>query len=416
MLNLREVIDIDLLQRIQDSFGEATGLAVVTVDFRGIPITKYSNFSKFCNLIREESYLREKCYQCDAFGGLEGARKDKPYIYRCHTGLVDFAIPISVKGQFVGSVLAGQVKLDEHEISRLEYITPGSTEWQQDEKIMESFNEISVIKFEKISSAAKMMSLVINDMVEKDVIRRIYEELNVKTLNLIEQMETRDLINEELKEKERNALQPLINPHFILNTLNTVSRLTIIENANRTQNIVFVLAEYLQYTLQNINKLVMLKDEISQIDRYLRIQRERYGDRIRSEIRIAADVEKTRIPSLILQAIVDNAIVHGLEPKEEGGMVQIHAYSSNEFTMIEVKDDGIGMTHDQYENALAEDNCKKNQAKGISISTVNMFLRDHFGDGHQLEIIHNQLNGTTVIFKLPTIQRSVTYVENTFSG
>ncbi|MFS8631546.1 MAG: PocR ligand-binding domain-containing protein, partial [Bacillales bacterium] len=74
-MNLQDVVDIDILQKIQDAFAESTGFAAITVDFRGKPITEYSNFSPFCKLVRNHPQFVEICYKCDAFGGLEAARK-----------------------------------------------------------------------------------------------------------------------------------------------------------------------------------------------------------------------------------------------------------------------------------------------------------------------------------------------------
>jgi ligand-binding sensor protein len=79
--HLSEIIDVDVLQKIQNYYSEATGLAVVTVDYMGNPITKFSNFSKYCSLIRKDAECNEKCCHSDAHGGLEAARIGKPYIY-----------------------------------------------------------------------------------------------------------------------------------------------------------------------------------------------------------------------------------------------------------------------------------------------------------------------------------------------
>ena len=78
LLKINDVIDVEVLQKIQDSFSDATGLAAVTVDYKGNPVTKYSNFSEFCNCVRKDSNNRDLCYQSDAHGGIESARSGKP--------------------------------------------------------------------------------------------------------------------------------------------------------------------------------------------------------------------------------------------------------------------------------------------------------------------------------------------------
>ena len=91
---LSDFIDLDLLQNIQDNCSKAMGLAFITVDYKGIPITKYSGFTSHCMLGRQAKGFAEMCEQCDAHGGLHAAITGQPYIYRCHADLVDFAVPI----------------------------------------------------------------------------------------------------------------------------------------------------------------------------------------------------------------------------------------------------------------------------------------------------------------------------------
>ena len=106
---IEDVVDVKELQTLQDNWAKATDLAFVTVDCNGTPITKQSNFTPFCKRLRELDAFREKCYYCDACGGRKARRIGKAYVYICHAGLIDFAIPIMIKGQYVGAFLAGQV-------------------------------------------------------------------------------------------------------------------------------------------------------------------------------------------------------------------------------------------------------------------------------------------------------------------
>ena len=124
ILYLNDVIDIEIFQKIQDDIAEATGISIITVDYKGKPATKHSKCSEFCKLMRKNERFSELCEKCDSRGGLEAARLEKPYIYRCHKGLVDFATPIIVNGQYLGSVMAGQVLTEEEDLD-LENIVNG---------------------------------------------------------------------------------------------------------------------------------------------------------------------------------------------------------------------------------------------------------------------------------------------------
>lgn len=109
-LNLTDLLDVETLQRFQDSFSQMTGIAAMTTNAEGVPVTEASGFSHFCmNMIRQSPKGKKLCEECDQRGGQRAMRTGKPQIYTCHGGLVDFASPLIVNGQFIGSVMGGQV-------------------------------------------------------------------------------------------------------------------------------------------------------------------------------------------------------------------------------------------------------------------------------------------------------------------
>ena len=109
------ILDIVSWEKLQSSISEATGMAIITVDYRGIPVTSHSGCCEFCKRVRNDEKLGKYCQKCDALGGLEGVITQKPYIYRCHFSIVDIAIPIIVDGNYLGAVMAGQVHLQNAE-------------------------------------------------------------------------------------------------------------------------------------------------------------------------------------------------------------------------------------------------------------------------------------------------------------
>lgn len=109
-ISLQDIVDVGFLQEFQDNFAESLGVASITVDIHGNPVTKPSNFTDFCMKYTRGSEVGQKrCMECDRTGGEESARSGKPAIYECHAGLVDFAAPIMLEGRQLGSILGGQV-------------------------------------------------------------------------------------------------------------------------------------------------------------------------------------------------------------------------------------------------------------------------------------------------------------------
>ncbi|MZP29817.1 chemotaxis protein [Heliobacterium undosum] len=157
---LKDLIDLDFLQRFQDSFSKAMGMASLTVDDKG-PVTAPSNFTTFCmDLTRNTPEGARRCNECDLKGGKEAARTGRPAIYYCHGGLMDFAAPIVVEGRQIGSMLGGQVlpqPPDEAKFRRL------AAELGIDPEIyVAAVRKIRVVPEESIRAAAELLYIVAN--------------------------------------------------------------------------------------------------------------------------------------------------------------------------------------------------------------------------------------------------------------
>lgn len=125
--NISKLFNLDEFQKLQDSLANATNLAIITIDYKGNPITSHSACSEFCTLVRNNPLSAKDCQKCDSRGGLEAVRLNAPYAYLCHYNLVDIAIPIIADNRYIGAVMAGQIRLSELPFDyELEQIFSGS--------------------------------------------------------------------------------------------------------------------------------------------------------------------------------------------------------------------------------------------------------------------------------------------------
>ena len=119
-LQLTDLLDVQVLQQIQDSFSRFTGIAANTTDENGVPVTRRSGFTRFCgDMTRESSLGSKRCEECARNGAISSLLEGKPAVYTCHAGLTDFAAPIMLEGKLLGSFLGGQVRtapIDEEKI------------------------------------------------------------------------------------------------------------------------------------------------------------------------------------------------------------------------------------------------------------------------------------------------------------
>jgi ligand-binding sensor protein len=398
---LEEIVDIPKLQEIQDRFCEVTGLAAVTVDYTGAPITAYSNFSPFCAAMRE----REECFRCfhsDAHGGLEAARIHKPYIYYCHTGLVDFAAPILFEGQFIGALLAGQVRVKGDQPSWLKDQGMRSEEWKSEPELVQLQSQCKSISVRKIKAAAELMFVITNYIVEQSVLTLSQEKLNEKNVKLIEEMEARMELEKALKDAELKALENQVNPHFLFNVLSSINSLALIEDAPKTSEMVYALSEMLRYTLKrNMKQTVMLKEELDYTEKYLKIQNIRLNDGIKVKWEVDDALMDTRVPFMSIQPLVSNAVNHGIFPKEEGGMIRIRAIDFTNRVEVSVTDDGIGMTKSRLKEIQQMKKKKGQTIESIGIWNTYKRLQHLFGPDADLMVKSMQDKGTTIVLKIP---------------
>lgn len=207
----------------------------------------------------------------------------------------------------------------------------------------------------------------------------------------LEQMRT----TRELEKARYKALQSQINPHFLFNTLNIISRTALFEEANNTVDLIDNLASIFRYTLEYHDD-VTIEEELRFVREYLTIQQFRFADRLNFSIHCPEDFYPIRIPPLIIQPFVENAMIHGLEPKVEGGKIEILLSRENRRLIIQITDTGVGI-----------DTSKLNQIQldgkqHIGVKNINDRLKHYYKGKANLALSRiSEEGGTKVTISLP---------------
>ncbi|WP_062353074.1 PocR ligand-binding domain-containing protein [Bacillus kwashiorkori] len=170
-LELKNIFDLNKWQTMQDSISSVTNLAIITIDYKGNPVTKHSNVRPFCHKMRSDPELRKLCEKCDARGGLEAVRGNSPYIYLCHWGIVDIAIPITIEDKYVGAIMAGEVKMADDEDSALEHMLTIQTNQGKFAMIKDNttklFHQIPKMPYSKMKESVQMLYNLCNYIVQE---------------------------------------------------------------------------------------------------------------------------------------------------------------------------------------------------------------------------------------------------------
>ena len=184
-INLDKVIDFKKWQTLQDNLSLVTNMAIITVDYKGNPISKHSKCSKFCESVRNNAQMVKYCKKCDSRGGLEAVRSNEPYIYLCHYNIVDVAVPIIIDGRYMGAIMAGQVKLKENITQDMEKIVDTSHKSVAREVLedfKEYYDELPLLTYEEVQNIANMLSSLCNYLVEEALDKNLILEMYKKSL------------------------------------------------------------------------------------------------------------------------------------------------------------------------------------------------------------------------------------------
>jgi two-component system LytT family sensor kinase len=203
-----------------------------------------------------------------------------------------------------------------------------------------------------------------------------------------------------LVEARLAALTSQINPHFLFNTLNSVSSL-IRTDPNQARIMVVRLSTILRRLLRKHENFSPLRDELSFIEDYLSIEVVRFGDKLRFEKDVAGDTLDMLVPSMLLQPLVENSIKHGLSSKVEGGTIRIRTHRSESRLHLLVEDDGIGISEAKLATLLDQ---------GIGVSNVNERLKVLFGNDYRMWIDSQPGQGTHIQIEMPELQTELVAV------
>lgn len=190
-----------------------------------------------------------------------------------------------------------------------------------------------------------------------------YRERELQTLQLEARLATSRL----------QVLKMQLHPHFLFNTLNAISEL-IYKDAEAAERMLGDLSDLLRMSFEKLEvQEISLKQELEFLKKYLEIEQMRFQDRLIIEMKIAPETLDAKVPNMILQPLVENAIKHGLAPRSEGGKIEINAVRNNGSLNLSVSDDGIGIPFGDFENL----------AEGVGLSNTKKRLKHLYGENHK---------------------------------
>ncbi|MDH4617310.1 sensor histidine kinase [Brevibacillus sp. AY1] len=267
---------------------------------------------------------------------------------------------------------------------------------------------------EKISRPIKMLERSMEQVEQGDfsVNHPITGSHEVQQLSLRFHLmvgKVRDLMNQNIRDQEAKrkseleVLHAQINPHFLYNTLNSVVRMVGIGKNEDVITTITSLSKLFRISLSRGKSMITIQEELEHVRHYLIIQKMRYKQKFEYEITAEEEVLPCKTLKLLLQPIVENAIYHGIEQMADPGMIHIKASKSDGKVLLEVKDNGLGMSSQVREQVMAG-TYKSNSGSGVGVNNIHERIRLSFGEGYGLEIESEIETGTVVKLWIPHVQ------------
>jgi LytS/YehU family sensor histidine kinase len=195
----------------------------------------------------------------------------------------------------------------------------------------------------------------------------------------------------QLAQAQLRALKMQLHPHFLFNTLHSISSL-VLEDPLKANSMIARLGDFLRLTLENSNQhLVSLKEEAEFLRCYLEIEQVRFGDRLTVALELEPETLSVQVPHLILQPVVENAIQHAIAPRATRGHINIEAKRVNSSLQLEIRDNGPGI-------ALNSDSAA---TEGVGLSNVRARLHQIYGSNFRFELMNAKDGGLIVLIEIP---------------
>ena len=329
------------LDEILWQVANATDLAVALADYRGDECTDCINYAEFCRYMRDgDDPMCKVSNATNAFGITQAAVQKKPFIYFCPYGLLMFAIPIIVEGEFVGGFVGGQVRCEDAppDTVHLGKVMAYKKDFLDDEIIREKYMQTHLIPYKKYSSMAYLMESYFQQLAEKRGKNRSQIQLVNREKELAEEQLKRKRVEKKASRYKLSSMRTRMNPYFVMTTLIAISNMAIIENAMMTNELINRFADFMSLLFRKNEEFTSLQEEAEMIDSYLAIYKSWLDKRLNYSIRIEEEVRSQSIPAMLIFTLVEQSVCHTISMPDHYTEINVRAKAEGDYCLIRIRD------------------------------------------------------------------------------
>lgn len=394
--NLFGFLDTEALCSLLNKLADATDFSLAVLNSAGELLVTTDNYPPFCTMLRNASngkhcrdHVLPACHNATLLN-------DRHLFFCCHN-IASIMVPIFNGDVPIGFIKCGQIFITRPDLEQIkhEFIKLCAEYSLSADALTTEYLRTKLQPKSRLYAAAEATFVIANYINEMATASLRQTELTNSRISLIKEQVAKAELEKALKEADFKLLISQINPHFLFNTLSTIAQLAYIDGTERVANLVWNLSDLLRYTLRKTEQMIPLREEMEMINNYVAIQTARFGERLRVSTDVEPGLSDVPIPGFLLQPLIENAIIHGLEGSKNKGIIKICIKEQNQDIQIEISDNGIGFDPEAIRRQ------EKGKKSGIGIESVKNRLQYYYGDRQSFRIFSKQGKGTQIVLSFP---------------
>jgi len=362
-------------------------LPLFLVDTNGDILFEFIPYPDFCTYVCQDS-SGGVCpdYRCRLKSSMENR-------FVCRYGLENILFPITVQDEILGYIAGVQayVKGNDYQKYMIDVKSLKNDKNLELEFIAKSIFSLKTVELNKIKIHEQLCGHI-----AKNISLDLSVTIGDTDLDAVRLSIEKEILEKKIIDLEAKNMALMVNPHFLFNTLNCIARIAYFEHS-KTEELIYCLSDLLRYNLKQDNQLHTIGAEIDNIKKYLYIQKARFKNRLDYDSNIPENIKSYRIPNMVIQPIVENAVIHGIMPKRDGGKISIYAEVYKKDIIISIMDNGNGFPKEALQNIQQFEN-----KSGLGLRNTDNRLKRCYGERYGLKIIKSDYSGSIVTITIPT--------------
>lgn len=322
------------LENFINKMMEVSDMLLFFIDYKGEIIVSGDAIYEYGSDKKYQFIFFKKCYDTLAIAATKAAIKNKPFLFYCPKKIVNLTIPIVIDGHYMGALAGGMIRCDEENAFPIFSQENENEDWKENEKHLKN---IPILPYKKIMAWSELLFSFLEEMKEKEECRLQLLKKERYKKHLEEIRRNNILLKEDIEKKEQERLKAKLLPQLLLNFFVTASNYAVLENAVQTEEVIVDLSSVFRYYMDDSFEEIAVKQELEQIDKYLKTLQNQYDGRFHFIINCKEDAKWAKIPVLSIFPFVEYIINDGILPGHFKGKLYLDVELSNRYILVQIQ-------------------------------------------------------------------------------